>query len=351
MSKRWLLYGAYGYSGRLILEESLKKGYKPVIGGRDERKLSILGDKYGLEKVVFNLEDKSETRKALENVELVLNAAGPFIYTAEPFLNACVETKRHYLDITGEIPVFEKAFSRRKEFEKAGIFVMPGVGFDVVPTDCLAKYLSTILPDACELELALAGFNRVSSGTAITMVRFLPKGGAIRKEGEIIQIPFGKGIKKIRFPTGELYSIPIPWGDLVTAYYSTGIKNITTLVAFPFLQVYLLKLMGPWFKRVFSVEAFQRLAQNTIKRFVKGPDESYRKRSRTYIYGCVRNRKGDKKEAWLETVEVYRFTAMAALRCVEKTLAGVPSGFYTPSLAFGHDFVLEIEGSKRYDAL
>jgi short subunit dehydrogenase-like uncharacterized protein len=350
-NSKWLLYGAYGYSGRLILEEALRRGHKPVVAGRDEKKLSSLAQEFGLEMKVLSLQDRQGLKKALEDVSLVFNAAGPFIHTFEPIVNACLETGRHYLDITGEIPVFERAFSLDITARQKEICILPGAGFDVVPTDCLAKYLSEQLPDADSLELAFAGLSRMSRGTIKTMIEFLPGGGLVRRDGKLITVPMGAYVKKVPFPGRKFTVMSIPWGDLSTAYRSTGIKNITTFMAYPPRIAHSMRYTGPVLAGALRFGLLRRSVQYLVSKLISGPDESLRNTASAFVYARVEDRKGNVKEAWLETIEVYKFTAHAGVRSVEGILGNKLRGTLTPSLAFGSDFVLTIEGTKRYDEL
>ncbi len=351
MNKKWLLYGAYGYTGRLLLEEATRRGHRPVISGRSGKKLSELAERYRVEAFAIDLNDERKLLESLKEVELVFNAAGPFIYTSEPIVRACLKTGTNYVDITGEIPVFQMIFSFDEEARKKRICFLPGAGFDVVPTDCLAKYLSEGMPDASSLELAFLGLTVPSAGTAKTMIEMLPQGGLIRRNGALELYPMGSGAKRIRFPKGKYLAVPIPWGDLETAYRSTGIPNVTTLIVYPEAMIRGMRIFSPLIGRFTSVPPFKRLLQRIMGVFITGPGERIRERGRSYIYGMVKNSAGLVKEAWLETPEVYRFTAIAGVRVVEEIFKRGPSGALTPSLAFGADFVLTIEGTKRYDIL
>lgn len=348
---KWILYGAYGYTGKLLLEEAIKRGHRPIIAGRNEKKLSELVEKFNVEKIVINLEDESKLTESLEGVELILNSAGPFIYTAGPILKACLRTKTNYIDITGEIPVFQKVFELDREAKEKGICMLPGAGFDVVPTDCLAKYLSERMSDAVSLELAFLGLTVPSAGTAKTMVEMLPEGGLVRRKGKLVRQALGEGVKRIRFPNREFLAVPIPWGDLETAYRSTGIPDITTLIVYPETLIRGMKIFSPLVKKLTKPTIIRRILQRAIERTISGPDEMMRERGKSYIYGVVRNGRGETKEAWLETPEVYKFTALSGIRCVEGILSRKPTGALTPSLAFGADFVFQIEGTKRYEHL
>jgi short subunit dehydrogenase-like uncharacterized protein len=99
----------------------------------------------------------------------VLCAAGPFSATSRPVADACLRNRVHYLDITGEIDVFEALAARDAEAKARGIMLLPGVGFDVAPSDCLAAHLKRRLPDANDLRPYLSLRANTSRGTAKTI--------------------------------------------------------------------------------------------------------------------------------------------------------------------------------------
>ncbi len=155
--RRWLLYGATGYTGRLIARMAVQRGLRPTLGGRNPGKVGVLAAELGLESRVAALEDPAAVDAMLSGVTLVLHCAGPFIHTFRPMVEACLRTGTHYLDITGEYPVFEALAARDGEARAAGIMVLPGAGFDVVPSDCLGAHVARRLPGAQRLALALTG--------------------------------------------------------------------------------------------------------------------------------------------------------------------------------------------------
>ena len=185
MEKTLLIYGANGYTGELITRFAAERGLKPILAGRNEAKIAELAEKYGFEYRAFSLEDTAKLDATLQEVDMVLHCAGPFSITSLPMVKACLRNKKHYTDITGEISVFETCASFDKKAVEAGVMVMPGVGFDVVPSDCLARHLKDRLPSATHLSLAFYGMGRLSHGTAATMTMNVGKGGAIRKDGKI----------------------------------------------------------------------------------------------------------------------------------------------------------------------
>ncbi len=350
----WLLYGAYGYTGRLVIEETVQRGHRPVLAGRNESKLRPLAEQYNLEWLTLDLEDAVGLETAVSQFDLVFHAAGPFSITSDPMIQACLAGGVHYVDITGEIGVFENTFRYDEQAQQKGVTLISGVGFDVVPTDCLARYVADQLPGATALELGIVALGGASAGTTNTMLELLPalkKGSIVRRNGRYRHIPLGEGGKKFAFSDGRSRTLtPLPWGDLATAYRTTGIPNITTFMRLPFppSMVRMFRLN----RALLSIGPLRRLAQAFVSRTMPGPNETVRQTKRSYVYARVTNEAGQSVEAWLETMEGYRLTAVAGVRIVEKTLAGeAPAGTPTPAQAFGADFILEIEGSKRFDAL
>ncbi|MFO0949410.1 MAG: saccharopine dehydrogenase NADP-binding domain-containing protein [Planctomycetota bacterium] len=180
MSKSFLIYGANGYTASLTARMAVERGMKPILAGRSPEKFAALAKELGLESRAFSLEDKAAASRALNDVFVVLHGAGPFSHTYRAMADACLASKTHYLDITGEIEVYEGLAARTAEAAKVGIMLMPGVGFDIVPSDCLAAHLKRRLPTATHLSLGFQGLGRLSRGTATTMAENMHRGGAVR---------------------------------------------------------------------------------------------------------------------------------------------------------------------------
>lgn len=336
--KSWILYGASGYTGELIAQESIRVGLRPVLAGRSEEKIRPLAEKLGLPFRVFSL-GPAEILKSLEDHWLVLNCAGPFSNTSKPLVDACIQSHTHYLDITGEIEVFESLFLRGNAAHFGGSVIIPGVGFDVVPTDCLALRLARELPGATSLELAFAGSTKPSRGTMKTMIETIPGGGRIRKEGKITRVPHAYASKEIRFPHGHFWAVSIPWGDVSTAYYSTGIPNIIVYSVAPKKVIAVIKQMR-WLAPILGLKSIQTYSKKKIEKHVQGPTREQRETGRMYLWGRVLN-EGRSVEAWLEVPEGYRLTAMTAVQSVKRVLNDeVAAGVWTPAKAFGADFIL-----------
>jgi short subunit dehydrogenase-like uncharacterized protein len=334
----WLIYGANGYTGELIAREAVRRGHQPIVAGRSAAAIEPLARELGCEARVFPLDAPD-----LRGVRLVLHCAGPFVHTALPMAEACIAAGVHYLDITGEIAVFEALSARDADAQRAGVTLLPGVGFDVVPTDCLAAMLAARLPGAQELSLAF--YNRggsLSRGTMKTMIEGLHEGGAIRRDGRIIKVPMAYDVRTIPFSCCPRTAMTIPWGDVSTAFRSTGIPNIRVYSASSPRAIARVKRMA----RLLPLLRFaplRRLIQRVADRRT-GPSADVRASARTFLWGRAA-RGSEEVTMTMETPEGYAFTVISAVNAVERVLAGgVPAGSLTPSRAFGADFVKSVPG-------
>jgi short subunit dehydrogenase-like uncharacterized protein len=347
MPDNFLIYGANGYTGELIVRYAAERGMKPILAGRNARKVESLAKKHELDFRVFALDETEQLDAALREVEFVLHCAGPFSLTSKPMVEACLRTERHYLDITGEIAVFEQMAALDKQAREAGVMVMSGVGFDVVPSDCLARHLKDRLPAATHLTLAFYGLGRISHGTQATMTMNVGKGGAVRRDGKISEVPAAWKTREIDFGEVKKLGVTIPWGDVATAFYSTGIPNIEVYTIVPPPQLTLLKL-SRYLGWLLATKPLQNYLQAQIPE--GGPSDEERQNGKTYLWGEARDGQGNRVEARQQGLEGYTLTALAALKIAEKILAGnFCSGYQTPAKCYGADLILEIEGSSRQD--
>lgn len=341
MKEKWILYGANGYTGKLIAQEAISRGHRPVLAGRSAERLIPLANELDLDYRIFDLNNKIDLYNTITEFDLVFHAAGPFIHTSEPMVQACLKAGINYLDITGEVPVFEQNFKYDKEAREKEIAIISGVGFDVVPTDCLAKHVSEQTSNPTHLELAIAGEGGVSPGTLKTIFEHISTGLLIRENGKLSKFTLGNGMRKVKFSDKVRTVTPTVWGDLATAYITTGIPNIIVYMPYSKTMVDLMK--GTRLKK--------DKVNEWIEKNIKGPDELTRNTSQSYIWAHTKNDDGQEAQAWLETMEGYKFTAVASVRSVEKVFELSPKGALTPALAFGKDFILEIPNTKRLNSL
>lgn len=340
----FLLYGANGYTARLIIERADHFGLTPILAGRDEAKVRMLAMKHHLEYRVADLTDVTALDAALTDVSVVLHCAGPFSKTALPMQKACLRTQTHYLDITGEVAVFEQGKTLNQQAIDRNILLMSGVGFDVVPTDCMALHLKNRLPDATHLQLAFANDGgSVSRGTALTAVENLGAGGLIRENGQLRPVHNAYKTLDVVFEPGKqpLTCATIPWGDLSTAYHTTSIPTIETYMAMPPRLIRLSRL-GNYLGWLLGSKPVQTLLRDRISDTLTGPDEAIRSRARSLVWGRARNKAGQSVEARLICPEGYTLTADMALTITKKVLSGDwKPGFQTPAGLYGEGLILE----------
>ncbi|TKB48415.1 hypothetical protein FCL40_11935 [Ferrimonas sediminicola] len=342
-TSQWMIYGAYGYTGELVAREAVKRGLTPILAGRSDDRVRPLAQELGLEYRSFSLDQiRSDD---LSGMCLVLHCAGPFSATAEPMMQACLRCGCHYLDITGEIGVFERAAALDARAREAGVVLIPGVGFDVIPTDCLAARLKAALPDANHLALGFDSRSGFSPGTAKTSVEALPQGSMVRRNGKLTPTPLAAYTRTIAFGQEPKMAVAIPWGDVSTAWHSTGIANIEVYIPMSPRKITQLKRIN-WFRGILGWSWVQRLLKQRIGRTLKGPDDGQRQRHTTWVWGEVRNARGEYVEGRVHTANGYDVTVSGALAVAEYLLSRPQvSGYHTPSTLMGWQLVERLPGS------
>ncbi|QNX13527.1 saccharopine dehydrogenase NADP-binding domain-containing protein [Acinetobacter seifertii] len=337
--KTWLLYGANGYTGELIARHALKLGLKPILAGRSAEKLLPIATELKLPVRIFDLNHPSDLVNQLDDVDLVLNCAGPFSLTSKALVEACISSKTHYLDITGEIDTFDYVLAQQQRAIDAGIVLCSGVGFDVVPTDCIANTLKQALPDATHLEVGFSTPLIFSKGTLKTVIEGLPLGGKIRKHGQLVTVPQGWGAKRINFGQGKQWATILPLGDVVTAFHSTQIPNIRYYAATHPAMLTTMKisrLFHIFWQQPSIIRGLQKLVDTTIT----GPSQQQRESQTVYLWGQVFNAAGQSKIATAQLSSIYKTTVHAALAITQHLLKhSISSGCYTPAQLMGTDFI------------
>ncbi|MEO5998284.1 MAG: saccharopine dehydrogenase NADP-binding domain-containing protein [Chitinophagaceae bacterium] len=343
-----ILYGANGYTGQLIAKQAVAYNLHPILTGRKESAIVPLAKSLTLPYKIADLNNTSELETALEGITVVIHAAGPYQYTAKQMVEACLKTGTHYLDINGDVAVFEMLKKYDEKARRAGIMVMPGVGFDVVPTDCIALLLKKQLPDAVSLKLAFASLGGgLSHGTATTMVSKLGEGGAIRKQGKIIRSPIGQKGMWVDFGLKKIFVMNIPWGDISTAYTTTSIPNIETYTSIS-PKIYRLLKLQPLFNWLLRTSFTRNIMKKKIDKLPAGPDDEGRKNGKMLVWGQVTNAAGNTATARLSGPDGYTLTAHSSLIIARKVLEGkYKTGYQTPAGAYGEELVLEIPGVSR----
>ncbi|MCU0438134.1 MAG: saccharopine dehydrogenase NADP-binding domain-containing protein [Raineya sp.] len=331
MENKVLLYGATGYTAQLVIEEMLKKGIKPILAGRSKTVESI-GQKYSLQTRIFDLEDTNNIQKYIADTMLVVNLAGPFQYTSEKLIQACLYTRTHYIDIAGEVKDFEKVYAFDKKAQESEIMLMPGAGFGVVPTDVAAYLSKQNLPDAHELTIAFATQGGVSQGTLKTVLKDMNEEGVKRVEGQLISCKPAENIFDFTLKGKKHKCVSNPWrADIFSAYYTTQIPNIKTYSAFPAPLV--LMMRNKW---LFGKFTKSKLLQTLITKAPKGPTEKELNGGKTWVYAEAKNQENKKVIVNIEGPEAYMFTAQTVTQITKYILSNdFQKGFQTPAKVYG----------------
>lgn len=343
----FLIYGANGYTGELIAREAVRRGMKPILAGRSQEKIGKLAAELACQSVVFDLDDHTSLVQVLSHVSAVLHCAGPFSATARSMMQGCLATHVHYFDITGEIAVFELAHSVHEKALRAGIVLCPGTGFDVVPTDCLALALKHALPDATHLALGFDSRSGLSKGTAKTTIEMAAEGSRVRRDRDIVTVPLASQTRRIDFGNGEKLAVGIPWGDVSTAYYTTGIPNIEVFTATT-PQALARMRRAEMLRPLLRTKFVQRLAKYGIEKRLQPPNQAQRDSNPSFVWGEVRNAAGKVVTGRVVTANGYALTIASSLGIIARVLESRPlAGFITPAALMGADFVTTLPGSSQ----
>lgn len=345
-NNEFLLYGANGYTGKLIARLASDYQLSPVLAGRNVQSLKQLSQQTGFRYRCFSLDDIASLEAALAEVAMVVHAAGPFIHTCRPMIEACLQLGKHYIDINGDIKCFEIVYGFHQAALAKQVMLLPGAGFDVIPTDCLALKIKNLLPDASELKIAFANLgSMISHGTAMTMAGKLGEGASKRENGQIVSIPFGSKTMDIDFGIKKIQVMNISWGDVFTAWHSTGIPNIETYAAAPKSMINALKYQQffNWLLRTGFVRNFIR---RRISKRAAGPDDEMLRNGKSLVWAQVKNPKGETVTGRMEAPESYLLTAHGTLIITKKILQGnFKPGYQTPASCYGEKLVEEIPGA------
>ncbi len=341
-----LLYGANGYTGVLIAKYATQYGLQPILAGRREEAIKPLANELNFPYKVIEINNADQLKDALNGIKAVIHAAGPFADTARQMIGACLQTGTHYLDINGDISVFEMIKPYDAAAKEKNIMLLPGAGFDVVPTDCMALRLKNKLPDATHLKLAFASIGGgVSHGTAMTMVSKLGYGGAARENGKIVKQPLGKHGMWVDFGEKKLFVMSIPWGDVFTAYYTTGIPNIQVYTAIK-PGIYKMMKLQASFNWLLKMEWMKNIIRKKIKSRAAGPSDEMRSKAKSFIWGEVRNEREEAVSDHFTCADGYTLTAHSCLVIAKKVLQeNFKPGYQTPAACYGEELVKEIPGT------
>jgi short subunit dehydrogenase-like uncharacterized protein len=343
------VFGATGYTARLILERALHVGLEPILVARNAARLEDTARRFGLEARNAS-SDWATLADTFEGASVVINAAGPFVNTVAPVVRACLAANAHYMDISGEVDAIEAAAKYHHDARRRGLTILPGAGFDVVPSDCLCAHVTRRLPGAHALRVAISGLELLTPGSVKTLGAELGRPTRVRRDGALREVHPGALTRSFDFGAGPRECVAVSWGDLASAYYSTGVRHIETYFeATPSVTtaVQANRFFGA-FLRLPSVRA---AIEQQAGFFGSEPSREERASRRAAIAVEAEGPNGRVASSRLTTPEAYTLTAETAVEIAKRLLDGdLEPGFQTPSRLYGPDFILRFAGVSRTDA-
>jgi len=347
MRRRILIYGATGYTGRLIAEHARNWCHSLVVAGRTAERVQMLATTLGVTGRAVSLADMVALDETLGDVSVLINAAGPFAQTSRRLIESCLRTRTHYLDITGELPIFQNAFCYDDVARKRGIMIMPGVGLGIVASDCLARYVATLLPNAKYLRIGILRPSAFSRGTFRSALGMANSRVSIRRNGRLTSVPVGRLQRAFDYGDGERESVAVSWADVFTAYYSTGILNIEAYLETDVASRILYQVSGGIVDAI-RFAPIQRWINLALSAWPEGPSAQQRCAEKCVIVAEAEDSWRRLRLARLETQDGYSFTAEAASAIAMRAMRGdfLP-GFQTPAQVYGADFVLGFNATRR----
>ncbi len=345
-----MIYGATGFSGAAIARRLREAGVDVILAARNEPRLRALASALDSPFRAFDLRDPAIIAGALADVEVVVHAAGPFVQTAAPMMEACLRSGTHYLDLAGEWPVFALAQGRGAEAAAVGVMLLPGAGFSIAVTDCLLAHAARRCPDTVRLRLAVAQPTVVSRGTFRTSLELTSGKVLVRQQGVVSETRVGSLRHTFNFGSGDRECIAVSWPDVITGQQTTGISNIETYLEAP-----------PPFELVYrsGAMAAEVLGERSVRTALSPLGNLWPERpSPIAQLQAVNAVVVEAVDPWrrvtrfgLHTTDGYGITTTIVQAMVDRVLTGEHRpGFQTPAGMYGPDFVVELGCAWAYDA-
>jgi short subunit dehydrogenase-like uncharacterized protein len=361
------VYGATGYTGRLVSAELRRRGAEAVLAGRNRAKLEILAEDLGggLETQAASLDDPHALRELLEPCAAVIACAGPFARYGEPVLAAAVAARTHYLDTTGEQPFIRKVFDDYgAEAKRAGVSLVTSMGFDYAPGDMLASLVAAGMAPLEELVLAYSvrGF-APTRGTALSTLGILAGADVEWRDGELVPAPRGVGGGSWEFPepVGRQRMLRYPSGEHVMVPRHVRTRTVRTLITastllpLPLVPRAAALVMTPL--QLGMRTPLRRAVEALVPRLPEGPSPESRRKAR-FAIACEARTGSGPRRGTVTGADPYgltaRMTVEGALRCADPgyersgalapSQAFEPGGFLDAHADFGLEYEVEPSG-------
>jgi short subunit dehydrogenase-like uncharacterized protein len=316
------VYGATGYTGRLVAAELAAAKADFVLSGRNRAKLEAVAEEVGggARVQVATLDDPASLRSLLGDCAAVIACAGPFSLHGEPVLAAAVETRTHYIDTTGEQPYIRLAFERYGPIaETAGVAVVPAMGFDYVPGDMIASLTADGMGEVDDVTLAysVAGFG-ATRGTMLSALEML-KGGDVEWR-KLQWMPASQSVGRGHFdfpePIGRQRMGRYPAGEQISVPRHVHTRRVRTMIS---ISTFAPGPLGALFAPVtrpaqLALRTPMRKAIGAaISRLPEGPSPEDRADAR-FTIACDVTRGKKRRRGVIRGSDVYGLTAASVVR-------------------------------------
>jgi short subunit dehydrogenase-like uncharacterized protein len=349
-----VLYGATGYTGRLVVEELDRRGLDYVLSGRDEEKLRRLAAERDATVRAVPLDDARGLRDLLADAGAVISCAGPFTLAGHALVRAAVDSGTHYVDSAGEQAFIKRVFDEHGEAaERAGVALVPALGFDYAPGDCIAGLTARGHEPLEELVLAYSvrGFG-MSRGTMRSGLEIAKGGDVVYESGDWRPAPFGIFRAGFDFPEpiGHQAMSRYPSGEVITVPRHTRTKRVVSMISartmapHPALAPILPYALPPL---ALSLRTPLRgILNRAIGALPEGPSETERRAAEFTIVAVARGEDGSERRGVVRGSDVYGLTAVTLVHGAE--LMSAPgfdrAGALGPAAAFDPEDFLNYLG-------
>jgi len=325
-----LIYGASGYTGKIIAARAKELNIDFEIAGREPDKTRKLAEELAVDYHIFDVDTEYAWKKALEDKQALINAAGPFQFTAEHAMKACLKAGVHYLDISAELDTYRLAQSLDGEAREAGIQLISGAGL-FVSYDALVVHLSKLVAEPEYLKVGFRHYGGFSRGSVLSSKNIADLGILIRRNGEIIDNPDPQS-KVFLFGQEEVECMPTPLGGIILSYKSTGIPNIE--------EFFSLKLPAT------------ELQDLTVENLPDGPTKEERTAGRNGISAELTGKDGKVVKAYVDAPSGYDLTPLSVVAVAHRILNGdFKVGYQSPGSAYGEDILKDIPDTYLIDTI
>jgi short subunit dehydrogenase-like uncharacterized protein len=320
-----VLYGATGYTGRLVVDELERRGLDYVLSGRDEAKLARLAGDRGAEARAVALDDEPALRELFADASVVISCAGPFTLAGDALVRAAIDTGTHYVDSTGEQPFIKMVFDNHgAAAERTGVALVPALGFDYAPGDCIAGLAARGHEPLEEVVLAYAvrGFG-MSRGTMRSALEIAKGGDVVYTDGDWRPTPFGVFRANFDFPEpiGRQVMSRYPSGEVVTVPHHTRTRRVVSMITARTLAPH--PTLAPILPYTLPAAALtlrtplRGVLNRAIGALPEGPAEAERRSAEFTIVAVARGEDGAERRGVVRGSDMYGLTAVTLVHGAE----------------------------------